>query len=95
LFISLHFQDRLRSVFAGDDHGVKLLHLFRLDYLNELRAKMDDDIEMSDGHPPEDDSQLPPSPHQLDRLQYHISLQEMGEKLQAAANAAFPNDRRM
>lgn len=44
---------------------------------------------------PEDDFRLPPSSHDLDQLQYHISLQEIGEKLQRAANSAFPNDNRL
>jgi hypothetical protein len=40
-------------------------------------------------------SRPPPSAKELDKLQYHIDLQDIGLKLQNAANAAFPNDRRM
>lgn len=37
----------------------------------------------------------PPSFQELDKLQYHIGLQDVGERLQNAANAAFRNDNRM
>jgi hypothetical protein len=33
----------------------------------------------------------PPTSRELDQLQYHISLKEIGEKLQKAADIAFPN----
>ncbi|KAH8587443.1 hypothetical protein B0O99DRAFT_494001, partial [Bisporella sp. PMI_857] len=41
------------------------------------------------------DINWPPPLHELERLQYHISLKEVGESLQQAANAAFPNENRM
>lgn len=31
-------------------------------------------------------------PHDLSQLQYHITLCDFGEKVQKAANAAYPND---
>ncbi|TGO54981.1 hypothetical protein BCON_0098g00030 [Botryotinia convoluta] len=34
-------------------------------------------------------------PHDLSQLQYHITLRDFGEKLQKAANAAYPNDQKM
>jgi hypothetical protein len=40
----------------------------------------------------EEPKRSPPSFHELDKLQYHIELQDIGEMLQNAANAAFPND---
>lgn len=53
---------------------------------------------MSDSPPSDDSFQSfykqhgrPPTSHELDQLQYHISLQDIGEKLQKAAAAAFPN----
>lgn len=39
--------------------------------------------------------QPPPTSHDLDQLHHHISLQQLGDRLQKAANAAFPNDKRM
>lgn len=54
-----------------------------------------------DPAPSEDGSQLthpdvtpPPSGYDLDRLRYHIDLQDFGKSLQNAANAVFSNDRR-
>jgi hypothetical protein len=53
---------------------------------------------MNDGNPPSDPFQEPslppPTSRELDQLQYHISLQEMGETLQKAANATYPNGNR-
>ena len=43
----------------------------------------------------EEQFQPPPTSRDLDQLQHHISLQQFGERLQKAANAAFPNDKRM
>lgn len=43
----------------------------------------------------EEPTRPPPSFHELDKLQYHIDLHDVGERLQNAANAAFPNDKRM
>lgn len=34
---------------------------------------------------------IPPTPDDISRWQCHVSLQEFGESLQAAANAVFPN----
>ena len=42
-----------------------------------------------------DPFQPPPTSRDLDQLQHHISLQQLGERIQKAANAAFPNDKRM
>jgi len=43
----------------------------------------------------DDEALRPPlSFRQLDQQQYHISLQDIGERLQNAANAAYPNDKR-
>ena len=39
--------------------------------------------------------QPPPTAHDLDQLHHHISLQLLGERAQKAANAAFPNDKRL
>lgn len=36
----------------------------------------------------------PPTSRDLDHLQYHISLQEIGKQLQDAANAAYPHGQR-
>ena len=54
-----------------------------------------EDVDMSDI--PEFQGQYPPPlcSRDLDQLQYHISLQEIGQKLQRAANLAYPNDKRM
>jgi len=44
----------------------------------------------------DDEALRPPlSFRQLDQQQYHISLQDIGERLQNAANAAYPNDKRV
>jgi hypothetical protein len=43
----------------------------------------------------EEPTRPPPLFHELDKLQCHIDLQDVGERLQNAANAAFPNDKRM
>ena len=42
----------------------------------------------------EDQCNPPPTSRDLDYLQYHISLQDIGKQLQDAANAAYPNDQR-
>ncbi|KAF7915678.1 uncharacterized protein EAE98_011021 [Botrytis deweyae] len=34
-------------------------------------------------------------PHDLSQLQYHITLRDFGEKVQKAANAAYPNDQKI
>jgi hypothetical protein len=39
--------------------------------------------------------QPPPTSHDLDQLNYHISLQQFGERVHKAAEAAFPNDKWM
>ena len=39
--------------------------------------------------------QPPPTSRDLDHLHQHISLQQFGERVQKAANAAYPNDKRM
>jgi hypothetical protein len=49
-------------------------------------------MDMGDDPPEEPEDRPPPTPQQLDQLQYHVSLQEFGERLQKAASAAFPND---
>lgn len=55
----------------------------------------DSDIDMSDEASFEGQCQPPPSSRDFDQLQYHIALQNIAEKLQTAANLAYPNDRRM
>jgi hypothetical protein len=37
-------------------------------------------------------SQPPPSAYDLDRLNYHITLESLSSELQKAANAIFPSD---
>ncbi|KAG4438265.1 hypothetical protein IFR05_006247 [Cadophora sp. M221] len=41
-----------------------------------------------------EDFEPPPTSRDLDHLQYHISLQEIGKQLQHAANAAYPHGQR-
>lgn len=41
---------------------------------------------------PSSQSSPPPTFQDIERWQYHISLREFGEDLQAAAKAIFPND---
>lgn len=50
---------------------------------------------VASGVPLEEKIQLPPTSHDLDQLHHHIALQQLSERLQKAANAAFPNDKRM
>jgi hypothetical protein len=55
----------------------------------------DEDVDMSDEPSFEGSPKPPPSSRDLDHLQYHISLQEIGQRLQTAANLAYPNDKRV
>ncbi|KAF5876582.1 putative glucose-methanol-choline oxidoreductase protein [Botrytis fragariae] len=50
----------------------------------------DSDTEMNDVF-----SGPPIEPHDLSQLQYHITLRDFGEKVQRAANAAYPNDQKI
>jgi len=43
---------------------------------------------------PSTSNTTPPTPDDIDRWRYHISLQEFGESLHAAAQAVFPNHER-
>jgi hypothetical protein len=56
---------------------------------------LDIDMDMGDDREFEQDYRPPPTLHELDQLQYHISLQEFSENLQKAANSALPNDSRL
>lgn len=55
----------------------------------------DYDEDASDDHSFEEDFRPIPTSRDLDQLQYHISLQDIAKKLQQAADAAYPNDKRM
>ena len=104
-------QNRHRQLLRGSDWSIGgeaegldnnpfrvLFLLHHPSHVSLHREKMDDrdtDIEMGDDPLSEVDFRPPPTFHELDQLQYHISLQEFGEKLQKAANSAFPNNKRM
>jgi len=53
-----------------------------------------DSAQFNDQFPASPEKAPPPSGYDLDRLNYHIDLQEFGRGLQNAANAVFSNDRR-
>jgi hypothetical protein len=58
-------------------------------------TKSSQNINIINGFSCEQQYPSPPALYDLDQLQYHISLQELGDLLQKAVNAAFPNDKRM
>jgi len=58
-------------------------------------AGFDVDVDMGDDPAFDEDFQPPPTSRNLDQQQYHIALQDLGERLQNAMNAAFPNDHRI
>lgn len=53
-----------------------------------------DHSQSDDARLPSTSDSTPPTLDDIDRWRYHISLQEFGEGLHAAAQAVFPNDAR-
>lgn len=80
---------RRKRSFTGDDecpdtfasHSAKRRRSRSISSGEEI-TRLDDDLPPN-AHPP-------PSAHELDRLNYHIRLKDIGSALQKAANAIFP-----